>query len=169
MTNRGSMGLVALLAVAFSAGCAAGGTTEDADDGMMMMMMNADSCGAKVEGSKKVVEGLSKAGDRVYFDLDRSELKPEGMTASDAQAKVLNKDKKASIRIEGNADERGSREYNLALGERRAESLKSRLTALGIDSSRINTISYGEECPAVAESNEAAWAKNRRDVIVSTK
>ncbi len=166
MTNRGSMGLAALFAVAFSAGCAAGGATTADNDGMMM---NADSCGAKVEGSKKVVEGFAKAGDRVYFDLDRSELKPEGLTVSEAQAKVLDKNKKARIRIEGNADERGTREYNLALGERRAESLKSQLTAMGVESSRINTISYGEECPAVAESNENAWAKNRRDVIVSVK
>ncbi len=167
MINRGSMGLVALLAVAFSTGCAAGGvTTASSDDGMMM---NADSCGTKVEGSKKIVEGLARAGDRVYFDLNRYELKPEGLTTSEAQTKLLNRNKKARVRIEGNADERGTREYNLALGERRAESLKSRLVAMGIDSSRIEAISYGEECPAVAESSESAWAKNRRDVVVSIK
>ncbi len=168
MTNQGSMGLVALLAVAFSAGCAGAGGSTAAGDGDAMMM-NADSCGAKVEGSKRIIEGLSKAGDRVYFDLDQAELQPAGMTVSEAQAKVLNKNKRANIRIEGNADERGTREYNLALGERRAEALKSRLVSTGVDASRISTISYGEECPAVAESNEAAWAKNRRDVVVTTK
>ena len=166
MINQGSMGLVALLAVAFSAGCGGGKAVADEGDAMMM---NADSCGAKVEGSKRIIEGLAKAGDRVYFDLDQADLQPEGMIVSEAQAKVLNKNKKASIRIEGNADERGTREYNLALGERRAETLKSRLISTGVDASRISTISYGEECPAVAESSEAAWAKNRRDVVVTTK
>ena len=168
MANQGSMGLVALFAVAFSAGCGAGGsTTASSDDDSMMM--NADSCGTKVEGSRRVVDGFAKAGDRVYFDLDQSDLKPEGVTVSEAQAKVLKRNKKARILIEGNADERGTREYNVALGERRAESLKSHLVAAGVDSSRINTTSKGEECPAVAESNEGAWAKNRRDVVISVK
>ena len=167
--NRGSKGLVALLAVAFSAGCAATGDQGKGKAGDDSMMMNASSCGEKVEGNKRVVEGFAKAGDRVYFDLDRAELKPEGLTVSEAQAKVLGKNKKARIRIEGNADERGTREYNLALGERRAEALKSRLVAAGIDSSRITAVSYGEECPAVAASNDAAWAKNRRSVTISLK
>ena len=168
MINRGSMGLAALLAVAFSAGCASSGATAN-NESNDSKMMNSDSCGRKVEGNKKVVESFAKTGDRVYFDLNRSELLPAGLTVSEKQAEVLNKNKRARVRIEGNADERGTREYNVALGIKRAESLKSRLVAMGIDSSRISTLSHGEECPSVAESNEAAWAKNRRDVVISVK
>lgn len=105
-------------------------------------------------------------GDRVFFDFDKSDLKPEARATVEALAAWMNNYPATTITIEGHADERGTREYNLALGERRANSVRDYLVALGIDSSRLSTISYGKERPAVLGSNEEAWAQNRRGVFV---
>ncbi len=105
-------------------------------------------------------------GDRVLFDLDKSELLPEARATVEALAVWLNSYPATTIAIEGHADERGTREYNLALGERRANAVHDYLVALGVDSNRVNTISYGKERPSVLGSNEEAWAQNRRDVFV---
>jgi peptidoglycan-associated lipoprotein len=98
----------------------------------------------------------------VYFDFDSNSVKDEYRGLIQANSKYLadNRDKK--IRIEGNCDERGSREYNLALGQRRAEAVKKVMTVLGVADGRIETISYGEEKPAALGHDEAAWAQNRR-------
>lgn len=103
-------------------------------------------------------------GDRVFFGYDRYDLTPEGRATLDKQANWLLQYPDLSVTIEGHADERGTREYNLALGERRANSVKGYLIALGVPADRINTISYGKERPAVPGSNETAWAQNRRGV-----
>lgn len=103
-------------------------------------------------------------GDRVFFGYDRYDLNPEGRAILDAQAGWLQRYPSLDVTVEGHADERGTREYNLALGDRRANSVKNYLIALGVDPRRINTISYGKERPAVAGSNDAAWAQNRRSV-----
>ncbi len=103
-------------------------------------------------------------GDRVFFDTDSSELTLAARTILENQASWLGQYPNLLINIEGHADERGTREYNLALGERRANAVKSYLAALGIDVSRIQTISYGKERPAVPGSNESAWSQNRRSV-----
>jgi len=105
-------------------------------------------------------------GDRVFFDFDRYNLKPPARRVLEKQAAWLKKYPKLSITVEGHADERGTREYNLALGERRANSAKDYLVSLGIDSNRIRVISYGKERPVALGSNEAAWAQNRRAVTV---
>lgn len=105
-------------------------------------------------------------GDRVFFGYDESELSSEARGTLDRQAAWLKQYPSVSITVEGHADERGTREYNLALGERRANSVKSYLLSQGVDGSRINTISYGKERPAVAEANPAGWAQNRRGVTV---
>lgn len=105
-------------------------------------------------------------GDRVFFDYDRYDLTPEGQRTLEMQADWLKRYPAVAVTIEGHADERGTREYNLALGERRANAVKSYLLALGIESSRVNTISYGKERPAVLGSNPAAWQQNRRGVTV---
>lgn len=105
-------------------------------------------------------------GDRVFFDFDRYNLKPKARETLQRQAAWLKRYPSVLIAVEGHADERGTREYNLALGERRANSAKNYLVALGIDPNRIRTISYGKERPAVPGSNEAAWAQNRRAVTV---
>jgi len=103
-------------------------------------------------------------GDRVFFGYDRYDLTPEARAILDNQASWLQQYPDLSVTIEGHADERGTREYNLALGERRANSVKNYLVALGVSPARINTISYGKERPAVPGSNETAWAQNRRGV-----
>lgn len=105
-------------------------------------------------------------GDRVFFGLDKSELTTESRTTLEKQAFWLRKYPRATVTVEGHADERGTREYNLALGERRAAAARDYLVSLGIDPSRLATISYGKERPAVLGSTEEAWAQNRRGVTV---
>ena len=99
----------------------------------------------------------------VYFDFDSNVVKDEYRPVIQAHSRYLANDKRAEhVRIEGNCDERGSREYNLALGQRRAESVKKMMTVLGVGDNRIETISYGEEKPVAPGHDEAAWAQNRR-------
>ncbi len=105
-------------------------------------------------------------GDRVFFDFDKAILKPQAQRTLERQAAWLKKYPNVTVTVEGHADERGTREYNLALGERRATAVKNFLVALGIDPSRISTISYGKERPVALGHNEAAWAQNRRAVTV---
>ena len=105
-------------------------------------------------------------GDRVFFDTDQSGINPEGRKTLERQAQWLKRYPNLTITIEGHCDERGLREYNLALGDRRATAAKDMLVALGIDVNRIKTISYGKERPAVVGSDESAWAQNRRAVTV---
>ena len=105
-------------------------------------------------------------GDRVFFGYDRYDLTPEAQHTLGLQAEWLKHYMSVNITIEGHCDERGTREYNLALGERRANAVKNYLVALGIAASRVNTISYGKERPAVLGSDDAAWAQNRRGVAI---
>jgi peptidoglycan-associated lipoprotein len=113
-----------------------------------------------------VAEFTQNVGDRVFFDLDKFNLKPEAQATLQKQAAWLVKYPQYKVTVEGHCDERGTREYNLALGERRANSVTNYLAALGVDKSRINTISYGKERPAVEGHDETAWAQNRRGVTV---
>jgi peptidoglycan-associated lipoprotein len=106
------------------------------------------------------------AGDRVFFDYDRSELTPEARIILERQAQWLKRYPNVTVTIEGHTDERGTREYNISLGERRAETVKNVLIALGIPASRISTISYGKERPEVPHSDEESFAQNRRAVTV---
>jgi peptidoglycan-associated lipoprotein len=105
-------------------------------------------------------------GDRVFFDFDRSDLKPEAQSLVENVAVWMKSNPSVVLNIEGHCDERGTREYNLALGERRANSVYEYLLALGIDSGRLTNISYGKERPAVLGSYEEAWSQNRRGVFV---
>ncbi|MFZ5789728.1 MAG: peptidoglycan-associated lipoprotein Pal [Pseudomonadota bacterium] len=105
-------------------------------------------------------------GDRVFFGFDRYDLTPEAQATLQKQAAWLKAYPQVTVVIEGHADERGTREYNLALGERRAAAVANYLVALGIDANRIQTISYGKERPAVEGHDETAWAQNRRGVTV---
>jgi peptidoglycan-associated lipoprotein len=104
------------------------------------------------------------AGDRIFFAFDRSDITSEAQQILQRQAEWLKRYGNVSVTIEGHCDERGTREYNLALGERRAQAAKNVLVALGIPASRISTISYGKERPAVPGSSEEAYAQNRRAV-----
>ncbi len=103
-------------------------------------------------------------GDRVFFGTDRYDISPEARVILEKQANWLMQYGDLNVTVEGHADERGTREYNLALGERRANSVKNYLVALGVDPRRIETITYGKERPSVPGANEAAWAQNRRSV-----
>jgi len=111
-------------------------------------------------------EKLAQVGNTVYFGFDSSELDGEAQATLDRQAAFLNVNPTVVVIIEGHADERGTREYNLALGDRRAVSVRDYLLAKGLDAARIRTVSYGKERPSVAGSNEQAWAKNRRAATV---
>jgi len=102
----------------------------------------------------------------IYFDFDSSEIKGEGPDIVAAHAKYLSKNGPMKVRLEGHTDERGSREYNIGLGERRAQAVRRALLLQGAAEGQISTVSYGEERPAAAGSDEAAWAKNRRVEIV---
>jgi peptidoglycan-associated lipoprotein len=103
-------------------------------------------------------------GDRVFFGFDKYSLKAKARQTLERQATFLKNNPGIKVILQGHADERGTREYNLALGERRASSAKDYLVALGINPNRITIISFGKERPAVAGSNEAAWSQNRRAV-----
>lgn len=100
--------------------------------------------------------------ERVHFDFDRSEIRPDAEEILQRKVTVLREYPGVELRVEGHADERGSNEYNLALGQRRAESVRRYLVSFGLTPERFETISYGEERPLVNESNEEAWAMNRR-------
>ena len=106
---------------------------------------------------------------RIFFDFDQYVLTPEARDILDQNAAYLKAHPDVKVRIEGHTDERGSDEYNLALGERRAQSAQKYLVSLGIDPSRLDVISYGEEKPLDPANNEEAWAKNRRDEFVVEK
>lgn len=104
--------------------------------------------------------------ENIYFDFDKYNLKPEAQEVLKTKAEWLRNNSGESIIIEGHCDERGTNEYNLALGDRRAQSAKNFIVDLGIAESRLTTISYGEERPADPRQNEDAWSKNRRDQFV---
>ncbi|MCI5060861.1 MAG: peptidoglycan-associated lipoprotein Pal [Alphaproteobacteria bacterium] len=103
-----------------------------------------------------------QAGDTVYFETDRYDLNAQARAVIEAQARWMSSYPSLYVTIEGHADERGTREYNLALGERRASSVKNYLIAMGVDPRRINVISYGKEQPVVVGADGSSWAQNRR-------
>ena len=122
-------------------------------------------------GASAIREGspedfVINVGDRVFFDLDKSNIRGDQRGQLEKQAAWLQKFPAARVSIEGHADERGTREYNLALGERRANSARDFLVALGVNSNRINTVSYGKERPVALGHEEASWRQNRRAVSV---
>jgi peptidoglycan-associated lipoprotein len=108
-------------------------------------------------------------GDRVFFDFDSYSLRPDARATLEKEAQWMQQNPRVTVTIEGHADERGTREYNLALGERRANAVRDYLVALGVDPNRIKTVSYGKERPVDPRSTEEAWAKNRRGVMVVNK
>ena len=134
---------------------------------------NTGNAGAGAGGTSatSVVPGSAQdfqqnVGDRVFFDFDKSTIKPEGQQTLQRQAEWLKRYPNVTVTVEGHCDDRGTREYNLALGERRATAVRNALVALGIQPNRLKTISYGKERPAVVGDDESAWAQNRRGVTV---
>jgi peptidoglycan-associated lipoprotein len=139
---------------------------EQTGGGQVAQSGRTDTSASVKPGS--VQDFVVNVGDRVFFDFDRSDLKPDALATLDKQAEWLMKYSTVAILIEGHCDERGTREYNLALGDRRAASVRDYLVSKGIAKSRLKTISYGKERPAVLGSNEDAWAQNRRGVTTIT-
>ncbi|HYA15740.1 MAG TPA: peptidoglycan-associated lipoprotein Pal [Syntrophales bacterium] len=177
------IGLILCFSIMFMTGCAKKSTVKE------QAVSTEEKVGKTEEApqvSKPLKEGEIKAGEAeatqekavsakeeiafkdIHFDFDKFNLKPEARDILKQLADWLTKSKNYNVLIEGNCDERGTTEYNLALGERRAKEAMKYLVELGIDVKRIKTISYGKERPLDPGHNEDAWAKNRRDHFVVT-
>lgn len=156
------------LVLAFAAACQGKKVENTANTGAGTAVppVAAPATNGLVAGSQAELESI---GDRVFFDLDKSTLSSEAQAILTRQAAWLKANSGVKITVEGHADERGTREYNLALGERRATAAKNFLVSTGIDAARVATISYGKERPAVVGSTEEAFAQNRRSVSVVTQ
>ncbi len=133
------------------------GVTTQTDDGASRI----------IPGSQADFVQVMAGQDTVYFDTDRYNIDSTDAAALQSQAQWLSRYPAKRATVEGHADERGTRDYNLALGERRANSAKNYLVSLGVDASRLTTVSYGKERPIALGSDEDSWAKNRRAVTVT--
>jgi peptidoglycan-associated lipoprotein len=120
--------------------------------------------GAATPGSQQ--DFIVNVGDRVFFETDSSELTPQSRTTLDKQAQWLNQYGTYAFTIEGHADERGTREYNIALGARRAQTVREYLASRGVQAQRMHTISYGKERPVAVCNDISCWSQNRRAVTV---
>ncbi|MGL4427270.1 MAG: peptidoglycan-associated lipoprotein Pal [Alphaproteobacteria bacterium] len=109
---------------------------------------------------------VANVGDRVFFEFDKSSVKPEGKETLSKQAEWLNKYASTTVTVEGHCDERGTSEYNMGLGQRRADTTKKSLTSMGVAPSRVKTLSYGKERPVVPGNDESAWSQNRVAITV---
>lgn len=174
-SNTVKMAAILLASTALIAGCgkkkveelppAAEGT----DYGQDQTDPNAGS-GQIVPGSQEdFLANVGQYGDRIFFDTDRFNVDTEDQATLQRQAQWLARYPNTRIIVEGHADERGTRDYNLALGERRANSAKNYLISVGVDASRIQTVSYGKERPQAIGSDEQSWAQNRRAVTVTVQ
>lgn len=146
-----AMRLVAGVAIAFAiSACASPSTNQLA--------------GTSAPGSSQ--DFVVNVGDRVFFETDQTDLTPQARATLDKQAQWLAQYNRYAFTIEGHADERGTREYNIALGAKRAQNVREYLASRGIDSSRMRTISYGKERPVAVCDDISCWSQNRRSVIV---
>ena len=164
--------LYTLFLVVFISACS---TTKDTADssgsGSSGVFNSTTSDSATTSDSDSIEPGsqedlIVNVGDRVFFGYDSAELDSDAKELLQAQAAWLKQYNKASITVEGHCDERGTREYNLALGERRANAAKDYLMTYGVSSDRISIVSYGKERPVDSGSSPLAWSKNRRAVTV---
>ena len=162
--NKNSVLKISLLA-AFVAGCASN-STPDPDPSVETADTNAASgtydSGDFGRGESLADDASAHLGTVIYFDFDQTELKPEFVDLLARHADRLSNSTGIQVRLEGHADERGSREYNIGLGERRSQTVRHILLANGVSTERLSTISFGEERPALAGSNEQSYAQNRR-------
>lgn len=117
---------------------------------------------SNLSADQRAIEELKQLGMVILFDYDRADIRPEYVSIVAAHAKFLNGNASRKVRLEGHSDERGSREYNIGLGERRAQAVRRALMLQGVTEVQITTVSYGEERPAVQGSDESAYSKNRR-------
>lgn len=168
--------LVALLApFALVAACSTQPATEsagsDAQPGSGAQAQQPGARAASPRGTAsgdamRDAKGAKVAKRSVYYDFDKSEIKPEQLPTVEANARYLREQQALKVRVEGNADERGSREYNLALGQKRAESVTKTMRLLGVPESRMESVSYGSERPRASGHDEQSWSENRRADIV---
>ena len=150
---RGAKFAVAVAAALTIAACANKTTTDLANGGM-----------SASPGSQQ--DFVVNVGDRVFFETDSTDLTPQARATLDKQAQWLSQYNRYSFTIEGHADERGTREYNIALGARRAQTVREYLISRGIDANRMRTISYGKERPVAVCNDISCWSQNRRAVTV---
>lgn len=175
--RAGNLKAIAIAAsVLFAAGCSTTSTTSDSADQKDQMTDQSGSGSATTSGSdgSSMTSGQMGADSRMtqadlmslnnvfYFDFDKAVVKAAAFEDLSAHAKFLVDNPSSSVVLEGHADERGTREYNMALGERRAKAISRYLTVQGVSSAQIEIVSYGEERPAVIGHSEGAWSQNRR-------
>ena len=156
-----------MLLTSFLAACATA-PTETSSSSTSSSTSQSEVVGGVYVGTETVEMLAIDVPDRVFFAYDSYSLAASAQATLSKQAKWLKANPSVAIAVEGHADERGTREYNLALGDRRASSVKDYLMSQGISSNRISTISYGKERPVKSGSNDTAWAQNRRSVTVRT-
>ena len=165
--------LLTIFLAGFISACS---TTKDAADSAGSGSsgdFNTSTSDSEGEGGADIVPGsqedlIVNVGDRVFFGYDSAELDADAQELLQDQVAWI-KQHNVSVTIEGHCDERGTREYNLALGEKRAQAVKNYLISLGVSSGKVSTISYGKERPAVVGSNDGAWSQNRRSVTIVTQ
>lgn len=174
MNNSIKMAAILLASAALVAGCGPKKVQElppvaEGTEGQPVTDPNA-GVGQIVPGSQEdFLQTVGQYGDRIFFDTDKFNVDTEDQSILQRQAQWLAQYPNVRVTVEGHADERGTREYNLALGERRANSAKNYLASLGVDASRVQTVSYGKERPQALGSDEQSWAQNRRAVTVTVQ
>jgi len=179
LTGKGELMPNKFLSIAAALLLVAACATESTDEGKTAGTGGSKTTGASSAPSSSVNTGSTVSapsagsaeefitiGDRVYFGFNKAEVRTSDAGTLNDQAAWLKKYPGVTIVVEGHCDERGTREYNLALGERRANAVKEYLVSRGISANRVQTISYGKERPAVLGSNESAWQQNRRGVSI---
>jgi peptidoglycan-associated lipoprotein len=162
--------VLVLLSTALLAGCPKTSTTKPESSGAggpgsagtSGYQSGGTGAGQQLTAEQQALKEVQQAGLVIYFDYDKAEIKPEYVSLVAAHAKYLNGNANRKARLEGHTDERGSREYNIGLGERRAQAVRRALMLQGVPEAQLATVSYGEERPAVDGHDEAAYAKNRR-------
>jgi len=160
---------IPLAVIALFAGCSSEPAKEvSSTDGSQTAYRRADGDASPRGAASAATQALSAAPSArsLYYEFDKSDIRPDARSLLEANARYLREHPGVSVRVEGNADERGSAEYNLALGQRRAEGVTRSLKALGVSDARIEAVSLGKEKPRNAGHDEASWAENRRSDIV---
>lgn len=177
MLNVKTLGIAALLVAAALAGCTSSGTRTRSDGagdttGTTGYEGDGIAAGTAQIGAGSAAADAALAAERsltsnvIYFDFDMTEIRPEYQGIVDSFAAFLVANPSAKVTLEGHADEQGTREYNVGLGERRAQAVQSALLAKGASPQQLNVLSYGEERPADLGHDDAAWAKNRRVQLI---
>ncbi|MDA1324978.1 MAG: peptidoglycan-associated lipoprotein Pal [Proteobacteria bacterium] len=151
-----------------STGAAGGGTMNSTGSGQSKITSNSLASRPESTGPRRGSQEdlVTNVGDRIFFDFDSIQLGPDARAILEKQSSWLKQNPDVVVWVEGHADERGTREYNLALGERRANAMRDYMLALGISQGRMKTRSFGKERPVDPSSNKDAWDKNRRGVLV---